>query len=134
MPSDLQLLLADLALAALRLAIGIGSFVHGINKLGKVDRFAASHALPLWLAWVATGTQIGGGALLVVGLATPVAALGLTVFGVWATYELIVRKHEKFAAPGQHSWDAGVMYTVIPFALLLLGPGRVSLDFALFAR
>jgi putative oxidoreductase len=134
MSPDLHASLADLALVTLRLAIGAGSFVHGINKLGHVERFAGSHALPPWLAWVATGTQIGGGALMVVGLATPIAALGLTVFGAWATFELIWRKREKFAAPGQHSWDAGVMYTVIPFALLCLGPGRLSLDYLLFGR
>jgi putative oxidoreductase len=123
-----SLVAVDIALLALRLAIGAGSFVHGCNKLGHVGRFAHAHGLPLWLAGLATGVQIGGGAALVLGLATPLAAAGLTVFGAWATRELIWRKREPFAAPGQHSWDAGLMYTVIPLALLLLGPGRLSLD------
>jgi putative oxidoreductase len=124
----------DLALLALRLAAGIGSFVHGRNKLGHVDRFAQSHALPLWLARLATGVQIGGGIALAVGLATPLAALGLTVFGAWATVELIHRKGEPFAAPGRHSWDAGLMYTVVPLAVLLCGPGAYSLDALIAAR
>jgi putative oxidoreductase len=118
----------DLALLLLRIAFGIGSFVHGKNKLGKVHLFAADHHLPLWLAWVATAVQIAGGVAIALGFATPVAALGLTVFGAWATLELIYRKKEPFAAPGRHTWDAGVMYTAIPLAILLAGPGAYSLD------
>ena len=121
----------DLALLAVRLACGIGSFVHGKNKLGKVHLFAADHHLPVWLAWVATVVQIVGGIALVVGFATSIAAAALTIFYVWATYELIVRKKEPFAAPGKHTWDAGVMYTVTALAVLLAGPGRYSIDRAL---
>lgn len=62
-------------------------------------------------------------------VALDIALLALRLaIGAWATRELIWRKHEPFAAPGQHSWDAGLMYTVIPLSLLLLGPGRLSLD------
>jgi putative oxidoreductase len=67
----------DLALLALRVAIGIGSFVHGKNKLGKVHLFAADHHLPMWLAWIATVVQIAGGIAIVFGIATPVAAAAL---------------------------------------------------------
>jgi putative oxidoreductase len=124
----------DLALLALRLAVGIGSFAHGKNKLGKVHLFAADHHLPMWLAWVATVVQIAGGVAIAFGIATPVAAAGLTIFGVWATVELIYRKKEPFASPGKHTWDTGVMYTVIPLAILLAGPGAYSLDRLWFGR
>jgi len=124
----------DLGLLALRLAAGIGSFVHGRNKLGHIDRFAQAHALPIGLARFATGTQIAGGAALALGLATPLAALALTVFGAWATVELIHRKGEPFAAPGRHSWDAGLLYTVVPLALLLCGPGAYSIDALIAGR
>ena len=126
--------LADWASLALRLAVGGGSFVHAKNKFGKVHLFAAGHHLPMWLAWVATFVQLLGGIALILGLATPIAALGLTIFGLWATLELIFRKREKFAAPGEHTWDTGVMYTAIPLAILLTGPGRYSLDYLLAAR
>jgi putative oxidoreductase len=124
----------DWALLALRLAIGIGSVIHGKNKLGKVHLFAADHHLPMWLAWIATFVQVLGGIALILGVGSGIAALGLTIFGLWATLELIFRKEEKFAAPGEHTWDAGVMYTVIPLAILLAGPGRYSLDYVLLAR
>jgi len=126
--------LADLALLLLRVAIGIGSLAHGLNKIGKIPLFAADHHLPIWLARVATVTQVAGGALILVGLATFPAALGLTIFGVVATGELIFRKNEPFARPGVHTWDSGVLYTVIPAAVLLAGPGRFALDAVIFAR
>ena len=126
--------LADWASLALRLAVGCGSFVHAKNKFGKVHLFAAGHHLPLWLAWVATFVQLLGGIGLILGLGTPIAALGLMIFGLWATVELIFRKREKFAAPGEHTWDTGVMYTAIPLVILLTGPGRYSLDYLLAAR
>ena len=122
----------DLALLALRLAGGVGSLAHGKNKLGTVHLFAADHHLPLWLAWVATLVQILGGIALILGIATTIAALALTILGVWATIELVYRKKEPFAAPGKHTWDAGIMYTVIPLAILLSGPGAYSLDRFLF--
>jgi len=118
----------DLALLALRLAFGAGSLVHGRNKLGKVHLFAADHHLPMWLAWVATSVQILGGIAMILGIGTSIAAAGLTIFGAWATFELIYRKREPFAAPGKHTWDTGVMYTAIPLAILLAGPGAYSLD------
>ena len=88
----------------------------------------------MWLAWVATFVQILCGIALILGIGTPIAALGLTIFGLWATVELIYRKREKFAAPGEHTWDTGVMYTAIPLAILLAGPGRYSLDYLLLGR
>lgn len=124
----------DAGLLVLRLAVGIGSFVHGINKVGKVHLFAGDHCLPQWLAWIAMVVQIAGGVCLVLGFATFPAALGLVIFYVVATQELIFRKKEPFARPGVHTWDSGVLYLVIPLAILLAGPGSISLDAVLFKR
>ncbi len=124
----------DAGLLLLRLAVGIGSFVHGMNKVGKVHLFAGDHDLPHWLAWIAMVVQIAGGACLVLGFATFPATLGLIIFYLVATQELIVRKKEPFARPGVHTWDAGLLYLVIPLAILLAGPGQFSLDAMLFKR
>jgi putative oxidoreductase len=124
----------DIALLLLRLAVGIGSFVHGAHKIGKVSFFAASHHLPHWLAHIATWVQIICSVCLVVGFATFPASLGLVIFYIVATQELIVRKKEPFAGADVHTWDIGVMYLVIPLAILLAGPGRYSVDAVLFAH
>lgn len=124
----------DAGLLILRLAVGIGSFIHGMNKVGKVHLFAGDHHLPNWLAAIAMWVQIIGGACLVLGFATFPAALGLVIFYLVATQELIVRKKEPFARPGVHTWDSGLLYLAIPLAILVAGPGRYSLDALFFAR
>jgi putative oxidoreductase len=118
---------ADLALLALRIACGMGCIAHGWPKLGHAADFARAHHFPVWLGHVAAWVQFGGGVLLMLGVFTRLAAAALTVFGLVATYVLIVQKKEPFAQPGVHGWDSGVLYTVIPFALLLTGPGRFAL-------
>lgn len=119
---------ADVALLLLRLAVGVGSFVHGKGKVSAIHLFEADHHLPRWLAWVAAIAQFVGGICFVLGLLTPLAAVALVIFYLYATYVLIVHKKEPFAAPGKHSWDSGLLYLVIPLAILFAGPGRFSLD------
>lgn len=117
----------DAALLALRLGFGVCSFAHGRLKVGKVRNFATHNRLPLWLANLAVFVQTVGSLMIVVGLFTQVAAAALTIFGLVATV-ILVRRGEPFVAMGQHSWDAGVVYTVMPLALMLLGGGAWSLD------
>ena len=124
----------DVALLILRFAVGIGSLVHGIHKIGKVSFFAASHHLPHWLAHIATWVQIICSACLVIGFSTFPASVGLVIFYIVATQELIVRKKEPFAGADVHAWDIGILYLAIPLALLFTGPGRFSLDAVFFAH
>lgn len=123
---------ADVALLLLRIVVGVGSFVHGKGKVRAIHLFEADHHLPRWLAWVAAVAQFGGGICFVLGLLTPLAAIALVIFYLYATYVLIVHKQEPFAAPGKHSWDSGLLYLVIPLAVLFTGPGRYALDRWLF--
>lgn len=118
----------DVALLLLRLVVGAGSFVHGKGKVTAIHLFEADHHLPRWLAWVAAIAQFAGGICFVLGLFTSVAAIALVIFYLYATYVLIVHKKEPFAAPGKHSWDSGLLYLVVPLAILFAGPGRFSLD------
>lgn len=121
----------DAALLALRVGFGLCSFGHGRLKLGKVANFATHNKLPLWLANVAVFVQTVGSLMVVFGVFTQAAAAALFVFGLVATI-ILIRRGEPFVAMGQHSWDTGVVYTVIPFALMLLGGGAWSLDTLLF--
>lgn len=118
----------DIALLALRLTIGVGSIAHGWPKLRVAGKFATAHHFPVWLGHVAAWVQLVGGMLVLLGLFTQIAALALALFGLVATTILIVQKNEPFAAPGVHSWDAGVFYTAVPLSIALLGPGRFALD------
>lgn len=118
----------DWALLALRIAIGIGCIAHGWPKLRVAALFARDHGFPAWLGHVAAWVQFGGGILVLLGLFARPAAAALTIFGLVATYVLIVQKNEPFAKPGVHGWDSGVLYTVIPLAIALAGPGRFALE------
>lgn len=118
----------DLILLAVRVAFGIACFAHGWHKFFDIDGFAGKWRLSLPLAWTVALTQTVGGVLIVLGLGHGLAALALAVCGVGITYKLVFEAREPFIKPGGHSWDMGLMYTVLPLALLATGPGRYAVD------
>jgi putative oxidoreductase len=124
---------ADFGLLVLRIVVG-GAFVgqglmhvfglfHG-NGLHDFENMvkAAGYADPGILAWVAGGAELVGGGLLVLGLLTPVASAALlallsnTIFLKWKI---------GFFPPG---YELEAVLSAATFALLFVGPGRVSLD------
>ena len=122
---------ADLILLIVRVAFGLSCFAHGWGKVTGMDGFRAKwkHSLPV--GWAVALTQTVGGVLLAVGLLHAFAAIALTICGAGITYKLIFDAKEPFMAPGQHSWDMGLMYTLVPLLLWAAGPGRYALDAAM---
>ena len=125
----------DLGLLVLRLVLGGFVAAHGIQKLtywwggtglvGSTAEFRADGFMGgVWTALLAGLTQVGAGALLVLGLLTPAAAAGIIgVMTVATTVKVRV---------GFWSQDGGFEY---PLFLALLGvglswtgPGGWSLD------
>lgn len=124
----------DLGLLVLRLALGGAFVVHGLQKVfglfggPGIDGFAAflqqsGFREPKILAWVTGVTELGGGALLVLGLFTPLAAAG--ILGVMANAIVVKWGSGFFGAPGIELESA---FAAMAFALLFAGPGRVALD------
>ncbi|MFE2755064.1 DoxX family protein [Actinosynnema sp. NPDC059335] len=125
---------ADLGLLVLRLALG-GAFVaHGLQKVfglfggPGIDGFtryleSAGFREARILAWVTGVTELGGGALLVLGLFTPLAAAG--VLGVMANVIALKYRGGFFAPDGV---ELEVAYAAMAFAALFAGPGRAALD------
>lgn len=125
----------DLALLALRVMVGGVFLAHGINhvlgggKIAGTGRWFESLGMrPGWLhAWTASLTEIGAGALLVLGLLTSVAAAG--VIGVMLV--ALVTNHLKHGffifRPGE-GYEYVLTLSVVGFALAMLGPGGWSLD------
>jgi putative oxidoreductase len=124
---------ADFGLLVLRIVVG-GTFVghglqhlfglfHGIGHDGFVALVRTSgYTDPGILAWIAGGTEIVGGALLVLGLFTPLAAAA--VLGLLANV-IVLKWKIGFFAPG---YELELILAAGAFALLFAGPGRVSLD------
>ena len=74
-----------------------------------------------------------GALLLIAGLCTPAAALGLSsTMAVAMT--LLIARGERFVDPGGHSWEASAFYMIATVTLLVAGPGRWSLDAIFWAR
>ncbi len=127
----------DLALLALRVMVGGVFLAHGINhvfgggKIAGTGRWFESLGMkPGRLhAWTASLTEIGAGALLVLGLLTSVAAAG--VIGVMLV--ALITNHWKngffIFRPGE-GYEYVLTLTVVGFVLAMLGPGDWSLDHA----
>lgn len=128
----------DLALLLFRVAIGAVMLAHGINhvvgggKIAGTARWFASMGMrpPLVQAWLASLTEIGAGALLVLGLLTPLGAAG--VVGVMAVAWAINHRGNGFFIfrPGE-GWEYVMTLLVCGLVLGALGPGGWSLDRAL---
>jgi putative oxidoreductase len=125
----------DLALLVFRCAVGAVFLAHGINhifgggKIAGTGRWFESLGMkPGWLhAWTASLTEIGAGALLVLGLLTSVAAAGVVgvMLVAWITNH---RKNGFFIFRPGEGWEYVMILTMTGFVLAMLGPGEWSLD------
>src|SRR5205823_10744375 len=100
-----------LAILLLRLFIGIAFIQHGSGKLLHPSEFAAEFGIPVWLGFAAMLTQLIGGILLIIGVLTPLAAMGIAGTMIPATFFLIQRG-EPFINPAGHSWENSAFYTI----------------------
>jgi putative oxidoreductase len=121
----------------LRLTIGGTFFVHGTQKLfgwfggsgpeGTGQFFESLGLRPGKANAVAAGaTETGGGILIALGLATPLAATGLTSVMITALRTVVWKEGIK-PATGEHE----VLLAAAALALTETGPGEPSLDAAL---
>src|SRR5438093_4142400 len=119
------------ALLLLRLFVGIAFIQHGSGKLLHPSEFAAEFGIPVWLGFAAMLTQLIGGILLIIGVLTPLAAMGIAGTMIPATFFLIQRG-EPFINPAGHSWENSAFYLVAGICLALSGAGPWSVDAWLF--
>ena len=125
----------DIAGLLLRLALGVTMIAHGYNHIwrgGKIEGtagwFESLGLRPGKLhAWLASLTELGAGALLIVGLANPLAAAG--VVGVMVVAWITNHRTNGFFIfrPGE-GWEYVANLTFAGLALAALGPGRWSAD------
>ena len=128
----------DLTLLVLRGATGAVMLAHGVNHVigggriaGTARWFESLGMRPGRLhAWLASGTEIGAGVLLVLGLITPLAAAGVVGVMVVAWITNHLGNGFFIFRPGE-GWEYVMTLTVVGLALGALGPGSWSLDDAL---
>lgn len=122
-----------IATLLLRLIVGAAFLFHGMGKTEELDAFAREFGVPVALAAVATIGQLIGAILLITGLFTSIGSALIAGTMAVATAKLIERG-ESFVNPAGHSWEASCFYLIAGLAILLLGPGRYSIDSLLFSR
>lgn len=126
---------ADLGLLVLRLSLGALFLAHGSQKLfgvlGGPGTLGFTRVLQGMgfqqagvLALVTGGTELASGALLVLGLLTPLAAAGIV--GLMADAVVLHLSHGFFLTSGGFEYEA--VLGAVALGLMFTGPGRVAVD------
>jgi putative oxidoreductase len=122
--------LQNAGLLVLRLVVGTTFLVHGLDKLGDLsaaEEFFAAQGIPAPAAMApfVSATETVGGVLLIVGLATPLVGVALTVDMLVALVTTHI-DHGFFASDG--GMELVLLLAGASLAIALTGPGRFSVD------
>lgn len=144
-------------LLLLRVVAGFALFFHGLQKMATspFGWMGPEGFAPPFLQFLAAFSECFGGLALVIGLLTPLAALGVAATMFVATFVVHVAGGDPFVrlrgaeqeeallglpmalvrTGGEGgSWELASIFLVIALVLLLTGPGTLSLDAKLFGR
>lgn len=127
----------DVALLILRLVLGVTLAAHGFNKFfgggripGTARWFESIGMKPgKFHATVAAITEVSAGLGLAAGLLTPIPAAGfvsLMLVAAWTVH----RRNGFFIV--KEGWEYNLVLAACAVAVATLGPGRLSLDHAIF--
>jgi putative oxidoreductase len=123
--------LQPLGLLLLRLAFGIIFMWHGYPKLthpAGMQGMFVQHGLPSYFVTISGVLEVFGGALLIIGLFTRVAALLLAIEMGVALWKV----HSSAGIMAVHNYEFPLALLVGCFALATIGAGRASADYPLY--
>jgi putative oxidoreductase len=144
-------------LLLLRVVAGFALFFHGLQKMsvGPFGWMGPDGFAPPFLQFLAAFSECFGGLALVVGLLTPLAALGIGATMAVAASVVHMAGGDPFvrlSGADQEAallglpmaivrtggeggyWELAYLFLVIAVVLILTGPGTLSLDAKLFGR
>jgi putative oxidoreductase len=137
----------DLAVLLMRIGVGLVFIPHGYSKVfgkGGVAAFAADlpgYHVPAFLGYIAAYAEMFGAILLIVGLLTRVDAFLLACTMAVATFLVQLPDALSDVQPGAIRFLSVIRGIEMPFtlmiaclALILLGPGRISVDALVFRK
>jgi putative oxidoreductase len=135
----------DWTFAVIRVVLGVVFFAHGAQKMlgwfgghGLKETVRTMHEflhLPVPLAYLAVTTEFLGGAGLIVGLLSRLAAIGICITMLSA----IVMVHGRnglflnwFGGPKGHGFEYHLLAIALAIAIVVNGAGAASLDRLLY--
>lgn len=124
----------DLVLLVMRLVVGYAFVLHGWGKIQHPLHWMGSESpVPAVFQALAAIAEFGGGFALILGLLTRLGALGIVCNMVVAVYMHRFILGDPFMHPtGGRSYELASAYLLIALLLVVLGPGRFSLDRRVF--
>ena len=127
----------EIAALLLRLALGTMFVAHGLLKvmvftLPGTAGFFEQVGFPGWTAYVVTCAEIGGGVLLLAGVAVPAVSIALLPVLLGALYVHFGSGWVFSNANG--GWEYPAFLTVATVVQALLGPGKFALQVPFVAR
>jgi putative oxidoreductase len=128
--------LASAGLLLVRLVAGLAFMFHGYGKIqNPLGWMGADSSIPGLLQALAAIAEFGGGMAWMLGALTPLASFGLACTMVGAVWLHAVVIGDPFVPQGPGgSYELASVYLCFAVLLLLAGPGRYSLDSALFGE
>ena len=119
-----------------RVALGVIFFMHGSQKvmgwnggfgLQATAQFMGDQlGLPAWLAYVSAFTEFVGGILLVLGLFSRIAAMGLLINMIVAVWKVHWAKGFFLAQTG-NGYEYNLALIAMCLAIIISGPGAIAL-------
>jgi len=128
---------ASFGLLDLRLVVGLAFVFHGYGKIQAPMHWMGPDAtMPGFLQALAALSEFGGGIAWMLGFLTPLASFGLLCTMAVATWTQASVLGNPFVAsgPGGGSFEPPLVYLCVALLLLFAGPGRFSVDRALFGE
>jgi putative oxidoreductase len=126
--------LGAVGLLGLRLVMGAAFLIHGWTKIqNPFDWMGPNSPMPEILQSLAALSEFGGGLALILGLLIRLAPLGIAAVMVVALATVHFPNEHPFVSREGPSFELPAVYLACAILLLLLGPGRFSLD-ALLSR
>ena len=124
--------LNDVGILILRVGVTVSFLYHGIDKI-KMWKMKPSEEMPAsmlkQLRLLSVVEPLGAVAVLF-GFLTQLAALGFVIIMIGAMNLKINQMKKSFAEPG--GWELDVILLAGCLALILTGPGTISLDYLLW--
>lgn len=125
------------ALLLVRVVMGVAFILHGWPKIQNPTTWMnamGGEGIPSFLQALAALAEFGGGIALVLGLLTPLAALGILCQMLGALFLVHFPRGDPFVTGGGPNYELPLIYLVLAILLIVVGPGRWSLDALLFGR